>query len=245
MKRRSLGSSMAITITGSGLTSVLWLASGMLAARILGPQGRGELAAIQTWGLFLATFALLGMPDALVYFASREPDRIASHTVSAVLLALVGGIPLLGLGYLAMPILLSAQKAPVVAEARFYLLVGVTAMVGQVPLNALRGRSDFFVWNALRLVGTILGLVPLVLAWLFNHRTPEYVATMHFVFWGALYSAVILCVLVWRVPGPYRAELGDWQPLLSLVLPSFVTVLPQNLNLRLDQMLMAAIFAPR
>ncbi len=32
-------------------------------------------------------------------------------------------------------------------------------MVGQVPLNALRGRSDFYVaWNALRIGGAVLGL---------------------------------------------------------------------------------------
>jgi O-antigen/teichoic acid export membrane protein len=245
MKRPSLGSSMAITIAGNGVISLFWLVSGMLAARLLGPVGRGELAAIQTWGLFIATIALLGMPDALVYFTARQPDRSASYSVSAVLLALLGGLPLLGLGYLAMPLLLSAQNAAVVAEARFYLLIGITAMVGQVPLNALRGQSDFVVWNTLRIVGTVLGLVPLVLAWLLNHRTAEYVATMHLVFWGTAYSAVTLLVLVWRVPGPYRAKLGDWKPMLSFGLPSMMTVLPQNLNLRLDQMLMAALFAPR
>jgi O-antigen/teichoic acid export membrane protein len=236
---------MATTIAGNGLISLLWLVSGMLAARLLGPQGRGELAAIQTWGLFLATFALLGMPDALVYFAAREPAQSASYTVSAVILSLLGGIPLLFLGYLIMPFLLSAQKASVVAEARFYLLIGVTAMVGQVPLNVLRGRSDFLVWNALRIIGTVLGLVPLVLAWLLNRRTAEYVATMHLLFWGALYSFTILWILVSRLPGPYRPKPGDWKPMLSFGLPSLVTVLPQNLNLRLDQMLMAAIFAPR
>src|ERR1700676_2919106 len=114
LKRRSLGSSMAITIGGNRLASMLWLVSGMLAARLLGPQGRGELAAIQTWGIFLSTFALLGMPDALVYFTAREPARSGSYTATAVLLAFLGGIPLLGLAYLAMPRLLSAQNAAVV-----------------------------------------------------------------------------------------------------------------------------------
>ena len=244
-KRRSLINSMAITMAGNGLTSALWLTSGMLAARLLGPKGRGELAAIQMWGLFLASFALIGMPDALVYFTAREPQRSGSYTASAVMLALLGGIPLLGLAYLAMPFLLSAQDVATIGEARLYLLVGLTAMLGQVPLNALRGSSDFVVWNALRVAGTALGLMPLILAWLFNHRTAEFVATAHLIFWGLLFSALILVVMGRRVPGPYQMETRDWKPMLAFGLPSVVTVLPQTLNLRLDQMLMAAIFVPR
>jgi len=165
--------------------------------------------------------------------------------LTAVLLALLGGIPLLGLAYLAMPLLLSAQNTAVVAEARFYLLVGIAVILGQVPLNALRGRGDFVVWNVLRITGTTLGLAPLILAWLLNHRTAEFVATMNLIFWGALFSAVILVVLAWRVPGPYHLQLRSWKPMLSFGLPSAVTMLPQNLNLRLDQMLMAAVFAPQ
>jgi O-antigen/teichoic acid export membrane protein len=245
VKRRSLGNSMAITMAANGLISLLWLISGMLAARLLGPKGRGELAAIQTWGLFLATFALIGMPDALVYFSARAPARSGSYTVSAVVMALLGGIPLLGLAWLAMPLLLSAQTAATVAQARLYLLVGITAMLGQVPLNALRGRSDFVVWNALRVAGTALGLMPLILAWAFNHRTAGFVATTHLIFWGVLFSALILIVLGRRVSGPYRAETRDWKPMLAFGLPCVVTVLPQTLNLRLDQMLMAAILAPQ
>ncbi len=228
-------------MAGNGLTSLFWLTSGVLAARLLGPRGRGELAAIQTWGLFVATFALLGMPDALVYFTARDPSRTASYTVSAVLLALFGGMPLLCLGYLVMPLLLFAQRTPVIAEARFYLLIGLTTIVGQIPLNALRGRSDFLLWNALRIVGTALGLLPLILAWVLDRRTAEFVATMHLMFWGVTFGAVALLALIWRVPGPYRGESKDWKPMLSFGLPSLMTVLPQNLNLRLDQMLMAAI----
>jgi O-antigen/teichoic acid export membrane protein len=245
LKQYSLRRSMAITIAGNGLTSLFWLMTGMLAARLLGPQGRGELAAIQTWGLFLATFALLGMPDALVYFTARDPGRTASYTVSAVLIALLGGLPLLCFGYLAMPLLLSAQNHAVISEARLYLLIGVTAMLGQVPLNALRGRSDFFLWNTLRVIGAMLGLVPLLLAWLLNRRTPEFVATTNIFCWGALFSLIIIWTLALRVPGPFQPHLSDWKSMLSFGLPSLMTILPQNLNLRLDQMLMAAVVAPR
>jgi O-antigen/teichoic acid export membrane protein len=245
VKRRSLGHSMAITLAANGSISLLWLISGMLAARLLGPKGRGELAAIQMWGLFLTSFALIGMPDALVYFAARDPDRAGSYSVSAVMLAFVGGMPLLLLAYVAMPLLLSAQNAQVISEARLYLLAGIGAMFGQVALNAMRGRSDFLLWNNLRIIGTFLSLFPLILAWLVHRCSSEFVATMNLIFWGGLYNVIILLLIPFRVPGPYKAEIRDWKPMLAFGLPSVITVLPQTLNLRLDQMLMAAILAPQ
>ena len=42
---------------------VLAAATGPLAARLLGPDGRGALAAIQLWPGAIATFAMLGLPD--------------------------------------------------------------------------------------------------------------------------------------------------------------------------------------
>jgi O-antigen/teichoic acid export membrane protein len=244
-KHRSFSRSIGLTLAGNGAISAIGLVSGTLAARLLGPTGRGELAAIQMWGLFLTSFALLGMPDALVYFAARDPARSASYSASAVTLALLGGMPLLCLAYFAMPLLLSAQNAQVVSEARLYLLVGITAMLGQVPLNAIRGRSDFLLWNSLRVIGTILGLLPLVLAWLLHRCTSEFVATLNLIFWGVLYNLIILLLIPFRLPGPYQPNFRDWKPMLSFGLPCVVTVLPQTLNLRLDQMLMAAILVPQ
>jgi len=236
---------MAVTMGGNGLTALLWLVSGMLAARLLGPTGRGELAAIQTWAAFMSIFAMLGMPEALVYFSARDPSRAGTYASSAALLSLLGCIPILGLAYLAMPFLLPAQSRAVVLEARIYLLLaGVASAIGQVPLNALRGVGEFIVWNVLRVIGTVCVIVPLILAWAFNHTTAEFVANLNLIFFGAVFAGIVLLTLYRKVPGPYRPEPGLWKPMIAFGLPSVVTVVPYNLNLRLDQMLMAAIFAP-
>src|SRR5713101_4590346 len=64
------GSRILLTAGTNGLSAVLGITTGMLAARLLGPQGRGELAAIQTWPSFIATLAMLGLPEALVYYSA-------------------------------------------------------------------------------------------------------------------------------------------------------------------------------
>jgi antigen flippase len=235
---------MAVTIAGNGLTTLCWLGSGMMAARLLGPTGRGELAAIQTWGGFISILAMMGMPDALVYFSAREPARAGAYTFSAIVLALLGCLPLLAIGYLAMPALLSAQSSTVVTEARIYLLLGFASAVGQVPLNALRGLGDFVVWNGLRIVGGLCSVVPLILAWALHHRTAVFVANFNLIIFGAVFAGIALLTVSFRIPGPYRLERKMWKPMMAFGLPSVVTVVPYSLNLRLDQMVMAVIFAP-
>ena len=65
----------------------LGLVTGILAARLLGPVGRGELAAIQTWPSVMATIAMLGLPEAVVYFSAKEREQSGRYLGSAMVLA--------------------------------------------------------------------------------------------------------------------------------------------------------------
>jgi O-antigen/teichoic acid export membrane protein len=75
MSRTSpFGSSAVLTAGTNAVLAMFGLVTGVLAARLLGPNGRGELAAIQTWPAVIATIAMLGMPET-VYYAARESNR--------------------------------------------------------------------------------------------------------------------------------------------------------------------------
>ena len=59
-------------VLGINLTLMaLGLFTGALVARLLGPEGRGQIAAIQLWGLFLISLGSMGVPQALIYFSGR------------------------------------------------------------------------------------------------------------------------------------------------------------------------------
>ena len=57
---RALGP-MPVTALVNVLITLIGLATGTLLARLLGPQGRGELAAIQAWPTYLVAFAMVGL----------------------------------------------------------------------------------------------------------------------------------------------------------------------------------------
>src|SRR5262249_41475816 len=87
-KYPSFGGGLAFTATTNIFLSILGLMTGVLSARLLGAAGRGELGAIQTWPNVLATIAILGLPDALVYYCARRPEDSGVYLTSAVSLAL-------------------------------------------------------------------------------------------------------------------------------------------------------------
>ncbi|HWP37036.1 MAG TPA: oligosaccharide flippase family protein [Gemmatimonadales bacterium] len=233
------GSHVVLTAAANVLLALLGLITGVLAARLLGPSGRGELAAIQMWPSVIATIAMLGLPEALVYFSARDPEGAGRYLGSAVTLALVSSVPFAAVGFFLMPTLLSAQPAGVVAAAQWYLLlVPLFALVG-LPYHPLRGRQDFVGWNALRLLPSLGWLVVLVLAWAVGRAEPRWLAAAYLVMLAVL-SVPLVSAVRSRVPRPYRPQVKDWGALLQFGLPSFASTLPQILNYRLDQMAMAA-----
>src|SRR5438105_3237267 len=120
----SLVGSLLVTFAVNACLALLGLVTGGLLARLLGPQGRGELAAIQTWPTNIASLAMLGLAEATVYFSAREPRQAGRHLSSAMALALLVSPPVGLVAYLLMPVLLNAQSAHVIQAARWYQEVG-------------------------------------------------------------------------------------------------------------------------
>ncbi len=236
----SFGGQVALTVgTNFGLAA-LGLVTGSLVARLLGPEGRGELAAIQTWAAFLALLASLGLPDAVVYFTGRTPAKGATYLTSAIVAMLLSAVPFALAGYLLMPVLLKAQSAAIIATAKGYLVafVFLNATAGML-LHPLRGRNNFAVWNLLRILPIAAWMAVLIAAWWTERTTPTAIAAGYLISL-AVVGLVTFYVLKHRVPGPYALKPELWLSMLHYGLPSGFSALPQTLNLRLDQMLMAA-----
>jgi O-antigen/teichoic acid export membrane protein len=234
------GSHVLLTIATNAFLAFLGFLTGILAARLLGPEGRGELAAIQTWPSLIATLAMLGLPFALVYYTARQPDRAGRYLSSAIILALLSALPLIAVSYLLMPAFLSAQSVEVVRAARWYLLIVPISVLGGMPFHPLRGRNDFAAWNGLRITHNLGWLIVLVLAWLLRRAEPQFLASGYLMFLAGLCLPVIY-VVGQRLPGPFWPEIRQWRRMLNYGVPSLLSDVPQILNFRLDQILMAGI----
>ncbi len=218
--------------------------TGIISARILGPHGRGELAAIQTTPSAIAALAMIGMPEALVYFCAQQPRQAGVYLGTATAVALAASVVLTAAAYLAMPWLVHAQAPAVIADARCYLLIATIYATTGMLYHPLRGCGDFRAWNGLRLMVPMAALGVLGTAYLADRMTPAFIA------FGNLTSFALLFIpCAWvvrrRLRGPWLPDPAKVTPMLRFGFPCMLTTLPYLLNLRLDQMLMAALLPAR
>ncbi len=236
---RSFGSRVLLTAGTNILLGGIGLVTGTMVARLLGPERRGELAAIQTWGNLIATLSMLGLLEALVYYSAREPLRAGRYLGSALTLTLLSSLPFMAMGYLALPTLLGVQSADTVATARWYLLMVPLAALVNLPNQVVRGLNNFVAWNGLRIAPSIGWMFVIVLAWLLGRAEPRFIAACYL---GAL--GVLVFPLIYTakrlIPDSFQPEVRKWPSMLRYGLPCVTTSIPLVLNSRLDQMTLAA-----
>ena len=223
---------------------MLAVATGTSAARLLGPSGEGELAAIQTWPLLLATLAMLGLDSALVYFVSRQPEKGKQFTSTAVLVGLISAVAVGVIAWFTLPVLLAAQAPRVISAARVFLFVGgIYALIG-IPHGALRGARQFKAWNLFRVMPGLAWLFILSGSWLFGVRDAILLSRWFLV--GVLVSGLpVLITASRRLRGPMKPDAALGPKMLRFGLPSALTSFPQTINLRFDQLMIIALLPAR
>ena len=223
---------------------MLAAATGPLAARLLGPDGRGALAAIQLWPGAIATFAMLGLPEAVAYFGARQPERAGRWLWTSVAVGLAAACVATAIGYVLIDVGLRGHDAGIVHAAHVYLLLVVLTPVIGLPCQLARGLGRFGLWNAMRVAPALGWLAVLAATWLSGSRAAETIATGYL--WFLIVEAVVIvAVCVKQFALPKVVELRDAGTLLRYGLPSGLSAVPQFLNLRVDQMLIAAMLPTR
>lgn len=249
--RTSAPRDFATTLLANLVIGGLGVVTGLVAARLLGPDGRGRLALIQLWPGFLASFAILGQGEAIAYFSARYPAEARRYMVSSLLLIIGATIPALAIGYGLMPILLHAQPPVVTTEARWYLafipIYGLTLLL----IKTLWGTQRFLEWNVLRTVPGIAWLGILLCDHFLSHSPNP--ATLAYVYVAALAILLIPTAMVAlrhtaRASTSGSDSVGARRRLTDLLnfgLPAMGTATPSLVNLRLDQIVIASILPAR
>jgi O-antigen/teichoic acid export membrane protein len=242
-KHSLFGANAALTAATNLGVGALGTVTGMLAARLLGPHGRGELAAIQTYPTQIGYLSLIGTGAAVIYYSARDSDRAGRYVGTALVISLVASLAFIAGAYACMPLLLSAQTPQIVTAASWYLLdVPIIALMS-LWLFALRGRSEFVAWNALRTLPTLAWLVIVVFTWVDGLKDPRYLAAAYLVAQAALLIPMGM-VAKRYIPGSFAPDARQFKPMLVYGAPCVASNFPLMLNLRLDQMLMAGLLSP-
>ncbi len=153
--------------TQIGIQSI-GLITGILVARFLGPEGRGELAAVVVWVSMIAYLGNLGLPAANAYAAARDPGRIRTLMGNGVIAVLVQWPLLVVVGLLALQYALGAYTEQTQQLAIVYLCLYLPLNLLTLYANAAQqGLGQYSAFNAVRLcvpVSYLLGISILVWA---------------------------------------------------------------------------------
>lgn len=244
MVQETSGRPFAMTAGTNVLLSAVGAAGGILSARLLGASGRGALAAIQTLPNLLAMVTLLGMPEALVYFSARQGRLAGRYLGSATLLCLAASVPITVFGYLAAPAILSGQESSTISAARRYLVIVPLFALTGVGFHALRGTGNFLGWNLCRIFPAVAWTGLLLYTWRYGTASASRLSNTYLAVL-AVAATITAAITVRAIRGPYWPHRGAFGPLMRFGLPAVVTALPQGLNFRLDQLVMASAVAPR
>jgi O-antigen/teichoic acid export membrane protein len=162
-----------LTFLSSLMIQAIAVFTGIIAARLLSADGRGELAAIILWPSIFATLGLLGTPWAITREAAQE-DRTAHLLVNSVILSLILSLGTVGLGYFAVPWLLPREKQHILELVRFFLLFIPPSILNYNLMALDQGWLKWERFNLLRISYFVCYLLFLIYFWLVGIRTVKW-----------------------------------------------------------------------
>jgi len=167
-----------IYTVGAGLLIQLMLVvTGPFLSRLLGPAGRGDLAALMIWPTVLIQIGGLGIPAAVTYFLSRGTDR--RETIGLGLrFAGVQAVALILLQCLVVAAVFASRSAEVHEAALISIAVIPGMLAREYGLAILQARGSLAWYSILQVLPIALyvvavvvlfvtsaGLVAVVIAW--------------------------------------------------------------------------------
>jgi O-antigen/teichoic acid export membrane protein len=141
---------LASTFVAQALVLGLGALTGILTARMLGPTGRGEYAAIFLWPLCISYIASFGMSPAIAFHIARKSFTLSEVTTATAVIGVVQGAVSILAGLTAIHFALARYSPEVRRLGDLVVLCTPTVIFGTYAGNLFQGKQDLFRFNLLR-----------------------------------------------------------------------------------------------
>jgi O-antigen/teichoic acid export membrane protein len=219
-----------------GLSAV----AGLLIARLLGPEGRGQYAGVVAWFGVALVAGELGQPASVCYHVASDPEHGRDYVTTSRALMLGSGVITAIIGWFVAPYL-ARNVAALTAAYRLMFLTCIASYVGASFVFALQARA-ITLWNITRLLQPALYLASIILLALTERLTVlNAVIALATTVLVQTATAWLLCGRVDLLSGSLNTQLA--RPLLRYGGSQIAASAPTVLNARLDQVILAS-YAP-
>jgi O-antigen/teichoic acid export membrane protein len=243
LRGRSGFATVAQTGLATAFVLLLNMGTGIVSARFLGPQGRGELAALMLCPQLLCFLFTLGLPQSIVVLIRKSPAQERSLMGAALVLSVLAGLLAVVTGVILIPRLIGRYAPDIQSEARWLLIFLLLGAVQSVALAALQIRDRFGTYNRARCWqtgGILVSLTVLVLI----HRISPLTAALAYFLPTLPYSVWCLWWL-YREMRPSLAGLkARSRELLSFGARIHLVDIGSTLFTWLDKLILVALLSP-
>jgi len=234
---------VAQSILSKALILALQAATGILTARALGPAGRGELAAMILWPLFVASITTFGIPSSLIYYLRHHPEE-RDHLISnGFAVATILGVAAALLTLPILPLWLHQYSQQVIRAATWFLLTVPICSMTLAGRAVLEASHDFSASNAIQTLTPLATLIGL-LFFFGIHRFDPFTAGLAYIvasipaFLFMLTRVRRLCAMSWGIKKSVMHQLFGYG------VRSYGIDLLGTLALQVDQVLVVSLLSP-
>lgn len=137
------------------------MVTGVMTARLLGPEGRGILAQLLSWALVLGSLGGLSLSEAVIYRTAqrRKEDGPVDALRAGLTVATITGIITLTVGLATIPLTFDIGGQVALGAVLIAAIVIPTNQFSALMAAYYQARSLGRVWTAMRLASPITGLI--------------------------------------------------------------------------------------
>lgn len=218
----------------------LGVITGIVTGRLLGPQGRGELAAITLWPTIFVFVASLGLNQAVVFHTGKRLHSLSEVWTASVVLGIVESLLVVVVGLVLMPVLFRQYSANSQRLGVIFLMATPALFLGGLSANLFQGKGDLFRFNLIRMIAPGCYAIGLPVLLLLRRCSLQAILGTQIV--GYIAALIVGLGLLYHCEKPtflWRAHAG--KDLLSYGVRSHLTNLTSYFNQRVDQLILSLL----
>lgn len=217
--------------------------TGIIIARYLGPEGRGEQAAMIMWPRFLAYSLTLGIPASLVYYMKKKDENKGSLYIASLYMSLILGCVAIAVGFVIIPFWMKDYSKEVIEFATWALIMSPIAMLGTINVAALQSREEYHRYNFIRYFPVFCTLVLLLGLVVTGHVTP-FNTSVAFLFPAIPVAIWVTIKLISDYKIKQKNKIKSGKKLLNYGIRSYGTDVAGTFSGYIDQILVVGLLSP-
>ena len=146
---------LSVTAVLGGMNLGLGAVTGLMAARLLGAAGRGELAALTIWPMALISLAAMGINQAIVFHTGKRSFTFSEVWTGSTIIGVAQSALVLAVGLVLIPIALRRYPPQVTTLSLVSLGACPLIILSGYPANLLQGKMELLSFNLIMIAAPL------------------------------------------------------------------------------------------